>query len=136
MTKSKPYALGLGVLGGLTLAVCGFIVLHLLFDRTREFRTKAEAGQPIVRAIEEFKVRTGNYPTSLSALVPSYLPVMPDTPDIPNHKFGGWEYQTETNGGQVSYSLRCDMGRGGVEYEPPNWIGNDEGHKVVILRNK
>jgi hypothetical protein len=114
----------------------GYLGLRLLFDRTREFKAQAKAGQPIVRAIEEFKKRNGGYPASLADLVPKYLPTVPDLPDESNHKFTGWEYRTVTNGVAVSYSVRYDLGRGGVEYEPPKWIGNDEGHRTVILSNE
>lgn len=44
--------------------------------------------------------------------------------------------QSGDNGSVVSYSLRYYMGKGGIEYEPPDWIGNDEGHKTVVLSNK
>ena len=104
--------------------------------RAREFRAKAESGQPVVHAIEEFKIQTGNYPNSLSDLVPKYLRELPETRDETNSKFDGWEYERVTNGARSSYGLRYYMGRGGVEYEPPNWIGNDEGHRAVILSNK
>ena len=117
------------------VVVCGFVGLSLLLSRTLEFRAQAGRGQPIVRGIEEFKKQTGAYPASLADLVPKYLPDAPDIADWPNHKFRGWDYRTVTNGVPVSYSLRYYMGRGGVEYEPPVWFGNDEGHRTVLLRN-
>jgi hypothetical protein len=116
--------------------VCGILILRLMFSRTREFRAQAHLGQPIVRAIEEYRKRTGVYPESLADLAPKYLPTVPDLPDESNNKFGGWNYCTVTNGAIVSYSLRYYMGRGGVEYEPPKWIGNNEGHRTVILSNE
>ena len=72
----------------------------------------------------------------LSDLVPKYLATVPDVPDRSKGKFTGWDYSPETNGLVVSYSLRYYMGKGGVEYEPPNWVGNDEGNKTIILSNK
>ncbi len=122
----------------LIVAVCvlGFLVLHALFDRTREFRAQAQAGQPIVRAIEDYHKQTGTYPPSLADLAPKYLAIAPDIPDQSQHKFIGWDYHIVTNGTAVSYSLMYYMGRGGVEYKPPNWIGNDEGHQTVVLSNQ
>jgi len=104
-------------------------------SRTGEFKAQAQAGQPIIRAIEEFRKQTGSYPASLADLAPKYLPTLPDTPDESQHKFTGWEYRTVTNGVAVTFTLRYYMGRGGIEYEPPVWYGNDEGHKTVLLRN-
>jgi hypothetical protein len=116
--------------------VCGIIILRVMFSRTREFRAQARAGQPIVRAIEDYRKQNGNYPVSLADLAPKYLPTVPDMPDESKSKFRGWDYRTVTNGVAVSYTLRYYMGRGGVEYEPPKWIGNDEGTRTVILSNE
>jgi len=118
------------------VVVCGVFVLPLLFDRTREFRAQAQAGQLVVRAIDEYRKQTGSYPVALADLSPKYLPTVPDLPDGSKHKFQGWDYRMITNGSTVTYSLRYYMGRGGVEYEPPKWIGNDEGHRTVILSNE
>ncbi len=96
---------------------------------------QAQVGQPIVRAVEAFRKQTGNYPASLEDLVPKYLPKVPDRPDESQHKFSGWEYRVITNGVAHTYTLRYYMGRGGVEYEPPVWYGNDEGHRTVLLKN-
>jgi hypothetical protein len=63
------------------------------------------------------------------------LAAVPDLPDKSQHKYSGWDYRTATNGIEISYTLSYYMGRGGVEYESPNWIGDDEGHKTVILSN-
>ena len=63
------------------LALLGFIGLLLLFSRTFEFREQARRGQPIVRAVDEFKKQTGEYPASLADLVPKYLPTITDIPD-------------------------------------------------------
>jgi hypothetical protein len=114
---------------------CGVLALGLMFNRTREFRAQANAGQPIVKAIEAFRKETGTYPASLTELVPKYMSAVPDMPDKANHKWRGWDFRTETNGTSVTYGLRYYMGRGGVEYEPPVWMGNDEGHRTVLLRN-
>jgi hypothetical protein len=117
------------------VSLCGVIGLRLMFSRTRAFRAQAEAGQPIVRAVEQFRKQTGTYPASLADLAPKYLPAVPDLPNESEHKFGGWDYRTVTNGMIVSYTLMYYMGRGGVEYQPPNWIGNDEGTKTILLKN-
>src|SRR5437773_11697957 len=95
-------------------------------SRTPEFVAQAQAGQPIVGAIDQYRKQTGSYPAALSDLVPKYLAAAPDVPDRSKNKFTGWDYSPVTNGSVVSYSLRYYMGKGGVEYEPPNWIGNDE----------
>jgi hypothetical protein len=81
-------------------------------------------------------LETGSYPESLSALVPKYLAAVPEMPDRSEHNFTGWDYSRTTNGLEVSFTLRYYMGRGGVEYVPPDWIGNDEGHRIVLLSNK
>ena len=105
-------------------------------SRTSEFKALAQAGQPIVRAIDGYYKQAKSYPTSLTDLVPKYLAAVPDMPDESHHKFSGWDYRIVTNGAAISYSLSCDMGHGGVTYDPPNWIGDDEGYRVVVLSNK
>jgi hypothetical protein len=117
------------------LFLFGIFGLYLLVTRAIEFRVQAHRGQPIIRAIEQFHKQTGTYPVSLADLAPKYLPTTPDVPDQTQYKFSGWDYFTTTNGVAFSYSLRYYMGRGGVEYQPPVWYGNDEGHRTVILRN-
>jgi hypothetical protein len=117
------------------LSLLGVVLCLTGCSRTGEFRAQAQAGQPIVRAIEEFRKQTGGYPASLTNLAPKYLRTVPDTPDESQHKYTGWEYRMVTNGVAVTYTLRYYMGRGGIEYEPPVWFGNDEGHKTVLLRN-
>jgi hypothetical protein len=119
----------------LTLGICGIFLLRLMFSRTREFRAQATVGQPIVRAIESFRKATGGYPASLAELAPKYLPSVPDVPDESQHKFKGWDYRRVTNGVTISYSLRYYMGRGGIEYDPPTWFANNEGHRTVLLSN-
>ncbi|MDI6739524.1 MAG: hypothetical protein QME74_04075 [Candidatus Edwardsbacteria bacterium] len=120
----------------LPILILGVITLLPACSRNGEFRAQAQAGQPIIRAIEEFRKQTGSYPASLADLVPKYLPAVPDVPDASKRKFEGWEYHTVTNNEAVSYSLRYYMGKGGVEYEPPNWVGNDEGRRTVILSKR
>jgi len=120
----------------LILGVCGIGVLHLMFSRTGEFRAQAKLGQPIVRAIENFRAQTGSYPPSLAALVPKYLPTEPELPDKAQRKFRGWDFRLETNGVVITYCLRYYMGKGGIEYRPPHWIGNDEGSRKIILSNE
>lgn len=116
--------------------LCLWLAAHILLDRTREFRARARLGQPIVHAVDQFRAATGAYPPCLSNLYPKYLTAIPDIPNVESNKFEGWEYRTMTNGSETSFTLRYYMGRGGVEYEPPNWYGNDEGHRSVILRNR
>jgi hypothetical protein len=137
MRMGTPMRILLVVVASLViLCVCGILVLRLMFSRTREFRAQAQLGQPIVRAIEECRKQTGVYPNSLADLAPKYLPTVPDLPDESNNKFSGWDYRAVTNGMVVSYSLTYFMGRGGVEYAPPKWIGNNEGHRTIILSNE
>ena len=104
--------------------------------RSGEFKTQAELGQPIVRAIEDDHNQMGSYPASLADLTLKYLTTAPDIPDKRQHKFIGWDYCIITNRAAVSYSLRYCMGKGGVEYEPPDWFGNDEGNRKVVLSNR
>jgi len=126
----------LGSIAGLVVAAVLYGLLYAGLDRTRAFRAQARAGQSIVEAIDEFHRHTGRYPGSLAELVPDYLHAAPDVPDRERHKDGGWDYGVVTNGLAVSYKLRYYMGRGGVEYEPPNWIGNDEGHRKIITGSR
>lgn len=116
-----------------TLFVGGMALL-VACNRTDEFRAQAHAGRPIVRAIEEYRKQTGTYPVSLADLSPMYLSAIPDLPDESKHKFTGWDYRVVTNGSVASFSLRNYMGKGGVEYEPPRWIGVDEGRRTVIAQ--
>ena len=120
----------------LPLLTVGAIVFFSACNRTGEFQAQAQVGQPIVRAIEDFRRQTGSYPASLADLLPKYLPTIPETPDKSQHKFNGWEYCKITNDVTITYTLRYYMGKGGVEYEPPVWFGNDEGHRTVLLRNE
>jgi hypothetical protein len=89
--------------------------------RAGKFKTQAEFGQPIVRAIEDYHKRTGSYPRSLDELP---------------EKFSGWDYRTVSNGLASSYRLRFNMGKDSIEYEPPDWIGNEEGRRTVVLSNR
>ena len=118
------------------LLVGGFVSLRILLDRTREFRAQAQLGKPIVRAIEQYKQDSGAYPSALSALVPTYLASIPEIPDEAEGELEGWDYRTQTNGTAVTYSLSYYMGRGGVEYEAPVWVGNDEGRRKVLFKNE
>src|SRR5215471_2550860 len=121
------------VVGGLVLF--GILCFYLLVTRAIEFRVQAHRGQPIVRAIEQFHKQTGSYPVSLAELAPKYLPTVPEMPDKVRHKFMGWDYHTTTNGIVISYTLSYYLGRATVEYEPPVWFGNDEGHRTILWRN-
>jgi hypothetical protein len=122
--------------GCILIAVIGFVFLVSFYNRRDEFRRQAEAGQPIVRAIEAYHKETGHYPSSLADLVPKDLPVTPDIPDESTRKDEGWDYRLINDGAVTSYSLRYYMGRGGVEYEAPNWFGNDEGNRTIVLSNR
>ncbi len=108
---------------------------RLFFDRTQEFRLQAKMGQPIIKAINQFKNDTGQLPSSLTNLYPKYLPRLPDLPDKQARKLSGWEYFPVTNGPETTFVLRFYMGRGGVEYMPTNWFGNTEGQRKVLKLN-
>lgn len=112
-------------------AVC-ILILHLTVDRSRSFRAQAQRGQPIVRAIEQFKKHTGGYPGSLAILSPEYLPTPPETPNEADPKSKGWDYYLVTNGSMTTFRLSYYMGKGGVYYQPPRWVGNDEGHESIL----
>jgi hypothetical protein len=103
------------------------------FDRSRAFRKKVKEGTPIVRAIEQFHKDTGSYPASVAELAPKYLSaeVATNVVNFP-HPFRRWGYYTFANGEAVSYSLTYFMGKGGVDYTPPNWTGDNDGHRMVI----
>jgi hypothetical protein len=105
-------------------------------SRTSEFKAQAELGQPIVRAIEDYHKQTGSYPAALTDLAPQYLAAAPDIPDKTQHKSIGWDYSIVTNGTEITYSLRYYMGHGGIEYKMPDWIGDDEGSRTVVLSNR
>ncbi len=103
------------------------------FDRMPAFQAQAQAGMPLVQAIEAFRTDTGHYPGSLSELAPKYLPEVASEPGDLKRKFSGWEYLTETNySGTVSYSLYYFMGKGGVTYHSTNWVADDDGHERNI----
>ncbi len=101
-------------------------------DRSLAFQKKVKEGTPIVRAIEQFRRDTGAYPVSLTELAPKYISALP--PNIANapFKYGHWGYFTFTNGIAVSYSLTYFMGKGGIDYTPPYWTGDNDGHRRVI----
>ena len=136
--------LKIGLVSLLAMFVIFSIAVRVLLSRTGEFRAKAKEGDPIVTAIERFKYANGAYPESLSVLVPSYLPSQPQVADITNGVFGGWDYQIVTNieyhlASNVtvtSYTLRYYMGRGGIEYQAPYWLGNDEGHRSIVRKHR
>lgn len=118
------------------LRFCFFGLMLLLqgcpvnpFPRTTEFRAQARAGQSLVRAIEAFRKDTGRYPATLAELDPKYLTQVAIKPGDLRHR---WQYFTVTNAGTVSYGLSCDMGKGGVRYDPPNWVANEDGHEEVL----
>ena len=116
------------------MGVCGIIAIKLFFSRTNEFCNQAKVGQPIVHAIEQFRRQEGRYPKTLAELVPEYLPAEPNILNKDHGQYAAWEYSVITNGNNISFKLRCYMGRGGIEYDPPNWIGDNEGHKEVLLK--
>jgi hypothetical protein len=107
-----------------------FLMLWLFnpFDRTAEFRAQAKVGQRVVRGIEQFRKDTGQYPASLAELVPKYLAEDAIKPERSRYYIKNWEYWTSANNGTVSYGLYCYMGKADVEYNPPNWVANDDGN--------
>lgn len=112
----------------LSLLIIGVVVLLSACSRTREFRAQAEAGQQIVKAIEEFRKKTGNYPASLADLGLKHLPTV-------SHGPGQWEYRAVTNVTGMTFTLSYFMGKGGVQYVPPVWFANDDGHEMILFRN-
>jgi|GEM_PF-3415913 type II secretory pathway pseudopilin PulG len=123
------------VVAGIVIFFGGLVFLHLLLDRTREFRAQAKIGQPIVQAIEHYRKQTGEYPPSLAVLAPNYLKEAPPISEWSHHTSRGWDYRIVANDSQVTFNLLYYMGKGGVWYAPPNWYGSDNGHEKVILRN-
>jgi len=97
---------------------------------------QAKAGQLIVGAIEAYKRQSGSYPASLDELAPIHRPTIPGLRTSAGSQFEGWQYQIVTNRVTVSYRLSFYLGRGGIEYQTPNWVGNDEGRLSVIMRNE
>lgn len=137
LERGKAVRVLLMVVGAFfVLSFCGLFALRLMFSRTREFRAQARAGQPIVRAIEDYRKQTGSYPASLGELAPQYLATLPEIQQEGQYKLGSWEYRLVTNGTAVTYSLRAYMGRGGVEYQSPHWVGNNEGQRTILLSNE
>lgn len=136
MKHGLPRILAALAIAGVMLTVCAIWGLRLAFGRTSEFRATAKAGQPIVEAIEKFQTDTGHYPGALADLAPRYLPTQPEVPDREQHRFRGWDYELRTNDQGASFSLRYYLGRGGVEYEAPNWIGNNEGSREVVIKGQ
>jgi len=104
------------------------------FDRSREFRAQIRAGQPLVQAIKQFRKDIGRYPKSLPELAPRYLPEVASAPNDLRHKFNRWGYWLDTNDGVVSYHLFYYMGKADVEYDPPNWTANDDGHEMILSK--
>lgn len=104
-------------------------------DRSSEFKAQAQKGQPIIQAIESYQKENGRLPSSLNELSPKFIAPITDLPNSAAHKFNGWDYSLVTNDTRVSYNLKYYMGKGGVAYEPPNWIGNDEGTKTTLFSN-
>jgi hypothetical protein len=116
-------------------ALCAYFFWGLAAVPIRYF-TVARSGRPIAQAIEQFRKINGHYPASLRELAPKYLSTPPDEANWEARKYSGWEYRIVTNRGVESFSLRYYLGRGGVEYEPPNWIANSEGDRSVIMKDK
>jgi hypothetical protein len=132
ITSIRAFVVAAGVAGVVLLGLYDWLISH-----TVEFRMRAHLGQPIVRAVEQFRKETGSYPASLVSLAPKYLPTVPDMPDQSKHKFDGWDYRLVTNGVAISYGLSYYMGKAQLQYEPPTWVGEiDGGHKTIIFRNE
>jgi hypothetical protein len=134
--SSIPGFLALGFIVLVVVSIVGLATLRATFGRMQQFRAKAKAGQPLVWAIEKFREETGDYPVSLTNLAPLYLATVPELPNPSNNQFSGWNYEVVTNAGKITFRLSYYMGRGGVEYVPPHWIGNNEGSKKVVLSNE
>ena len=132
--KHKKYIWGL--LFGILITICVYCFFYLKVDRTPEFRAQAKIGQPIVQAIEAYYKQTGSYPDSLTNLAPKYLGTLPDVADPEHGNVSGWDYHIVAGDKSYTYSLRFYMGRGGVEYMSPNWIGNDEGRRTILFKNE
>ncbi|MBI5684284.1 MAG: hypothetical protein HZC54_04330 [Verrucomicrobia bacterium] len=120
-----------------TLLLLAMVALWTGCSRNAEFRAQAEVGQPIVTAIEEYHKQTGSYPAALVDLVPKYLPVLSEMTNTWNGRVVQWEYYPAPNAyGVAPYILRFCMGHGGIEYRPPDWIGNDEGTITTLISNR
>lgn len=90
--RSLPFSLSQGMLPNLHRAQVQF-----MFILSRHYALQVEI------ALERYKLKNGQYPENLEALVPEYLkevPVDPMHPNLWKHK-GGFEYQ----GGGASYRL-------------------------------
>jgi len=129
------------ILGVVSGAVCllfaGVLVLGWAFDldRSRDFRKKIREATPLVRAIEKFRTDTGSYPQSLDELAPKYLTGIATNAADLQQKFGGWNYDADTNAGKVSFTLRnYNMGHAGIDYTPPYWTGNVDGNERVLRK--
>lgn len=85
------------------------ILTNMLLGRMLEFKLQAYTGQPIVKAIENFKEKNGYYPDSLQQLVPAFLRGKLDLYGSSKYPHGGWEYSTVLKNGQKTYTLRYYM---------------------------
>jgi len=120
MTRLSPF----GILGLLVLCSC-----------SADHSGRAQDGQPIVRAIYSFREDTGNYPTNLSVLAPSYLAVAP----VEDWK-RGWSYgPADSSGFTDGFNLsRWSTGyKTRVEYVDDSisagWRVNAEGKKTPLI---
>jgi hypothetical protein len=93
----------------------------------------AQAGQPIVQAIQDYHKQTGSYPPSLFALMPKYLADFPPIPHQPYAKFfGAWDYRVLKHYDEVYFTLSMYMDDGNkVTYEWPYWFKDE-----VIARKR
>jgi hypothetical protein len=112
------------------LVVCAFGLVSCSVEHKRI----AEEGQPIIRAIYQYKRNTGNYPENLSALVPEYLKEAP----FEDWK-RGWKYSPADSRGFTSGFMlsRFSVGyKTRVEYiddgTAVGWRVNAEGDKTPL----
>ena len=116
------------------LYVICVIITWMPWYVSREYRQKVVEGRVIVHAIEACKKETGAYPISLSALVPKYLPQVPQSSDLGDHHWGpGWEYRYTADNPASPYILSYYVGRGGITYTAARqWTGIDDGKPVNL----
>lgn len=114
--KKKRYYAVLVVIPCFTLIFGEFLLaekgLRMMRRRTfhRTFTATAHRGQPLVDAIEAYRIATGAYPEGLQDLTPVYLPKIPDTglAGFPEFIYK----RTETGHQSGGFMIRIDMPHG------------------------
>ena len=101
----------------------------------QEIAQQLQAGELILRAIDQYNVDTKNYPPSLTNLVSGYLArYLPVTTNA-SQFLTGWDYRLVTNAsGHARFTLSYKI----VEYRsaPPEWVGYYGGQEKVLERFK